>query len=46
VASFEVDPLPLEAMSSLKILLRLFNAILSSSSSEELFEWAITKIGV
>ena len=43
VASFEVNTLPLEAMSSLKLLLPLFNAILSSFSLEELSRQAITK---
>ena len=46
VASFKVDTLPLEAMSSLKLLLPLFNAILSSSSSKELSGQEITKKGV
>ena len=36
-AIFDVDSLPLVAMSSLKLLLPLFSAMLSSSSSEELF---------
>ena len=45
-ASCEVDTLPLEAISSLKLLLPLFSTILSSSSSEELSGRAITKRGV
>ena len=45
-AGFDVDSLPLEAISSLKLLLPLFIAILSSSSSKELFRRAITRIGV
>ena len=40
-AAFDIDSLPLEAKSSLKLLLPLFNAILSSSSSEELSGWAM-----
>ena len=45
-AAFDVDSLPLEAISSLKLLLPLFNAILPFSSSEELSGRAITRIGV
>ena len=45
-AAFDVNSLPLVAMSSLKLLLPLFSAMLSSSSSKELFERAITKIRV
>ena len=44
--AFDVDYLPLAAMSSFKLLLPLFNTILSSSSSEELSGGAITRIGV
>ena len=44
--SFEVDPLPLVAMSSLRLLLPLFKAILSSSSMEELSRQAIIRMGV
>ena len=41
--AFEVDPLPLVAMSSLRLLLPLFKAMSSSPSSEELSGQAITK---
>ena len=44
-AAFDVDSLPLVTMSSLKLLLPLFSAMLSSSSSES-SGWVITKIGV
>ena len=44
--AFEVDPLPLVAMSSLRLLLPLFEAMLSSSSSEELSGQAIIRTGV
>ena len=46
VGAFEVDPLPLAAISSFRLLWPLFKAILSSSSSEELFGRAIARIGV
>ena len=45
-APFNVDSLSLEAMSSLKLLLPLFSAILSSFYSEEMSGRAITRIGV
>ena len=45
-ATFDVDSLPLVTMSSHKLLLPLFSAILSSSSLEELSGPTITKIGV
>ena len=41
-AVFDVDSLPLAAMRSFKLFLPLFNAILSSSSEEELSGQAIT----
>ena len=44
-AAFDVDSLPLAAMSSLKLLLPLFSAMLSSSSLESSGR-AITKIEV
>ena len=43
--SCKVVPLFLAAISSLKLLFPLFNAIFSSSSSEELSGRAITKVG-
>ena len=43
--SFEVDPLFLTTMRSLRLLFSRFNAISSSSSSEVLSRRAITKIG-
>ena len=45
-AAFDVDSLPLAAMSSLRLLLPLFKPILSSSSSEKLSGQAIKRIGV
>ena len=45
-AAFDVDSLPLVAMSSLRLLLPLSKAILSFSSSEELSGGAIARIGV
>ena len=44
-AAFDVDSLPLAAMSSLKLLLPLFSTMLSSFSPESSGR-AITKIGV
>ena len=43
--AFDIDSLPLTAMSSLKLLLPLFTAMLSSSSSES-FGRMIIKFGM